>query len=233
MPHSSSVGSYRLGFVKICGITNTADRDVAAQAGADYFGALVDVGYSPRTLSLDQASALFELPPIPGVALLFNADPGRVQAVVERLQPFAVELLGHEPPEEVASLKSRLECQVWKSLHVPARGRGDIDLEVMSELAEEYEDSGADVLVFDTIDSSNGPMKYGGIVGDWGMIRNLARERAIPRCLAGGLNPGNVVQALQTVRPNGIDICSGVESAVGKKDPAKLAALFENLKAYR
>ena len=98
MPHNSPADSYRLEAVKICGTTSLADRDLAADAGADYFGALVDVGYSPRSLTLENAKQLFEAPPIPGVVLLFNAGESRVRAVVEQLNPFAVQLLGHEPP---------------------------------------------------------------------------------------------------------------------------------------
>ncbi|MCX6376345.1 MAG: hypothetical protein NTU88_10000, partial [Armatimonadetes bacterium] len=124
MPHSSPADSYRLGAVKICGITSLADRDLAADAGADFFGVLVDVGYSVRSLSLDQAKPLFESPPVPGIVSLFNPSPSRVQEIVELLNPFAVQLLGHESPEFLVSLKSALECEVWKSLHVPARNRG-------------------------------------------------------------------------------------------------------------
>lgn len=234
MPHSSPADSYRLGAVKICGTTSLTDRDLAADAGADYFGVLVDVRYAPRSLALNQAKLLFELPPIPGIALLLDPSPGQVQAVVQRLNPFAVQLLGHETPEFVASLKSSLECQVWKSLHVPARSRGSIDMESMRMLAEEYEDSGADVILFSTVDASGGMTRFGtGMVGDWGLIRGLVNDRIVPAFLGGGLNPDNVVTALQTVKPNGIEVCSGVESSVGRKDPQKLARLFEALAPLR
>jgi len=235
MPHSSPADSYRLEAVKVCGMTNVADRDLAADAGADYFGVLVDIGYSPRSLALEKAKPLFEAPPIPGVVLLFNASESRVRAVVEQLNPFAVQLLGHEPPEFVALLKSVLECEVWKSLHVPPRGHGEIDVEAMKTLAEEYEDSGADALFFTTVDTSGGNARFSGtgMVGDWSVIRNLTRDRVAPDFLAGGLSPDNVVSALNTVRPKGIDVCTGVESSPGKKDSAKLARLFEAVAPLR
>jgi len=235
MPHSSSADLYRLEAVKVCGITNVADRDLAADTGADYFGALVDVGYSLRSLTLEKAKPLFEAPPIPGVVLLFNASEGRVRAVVEQLNPFAVQLLGHEPPEFVASLKGMLECEVWKSLHVPPRGHGEIDVEAIRILAEEYEDSGADALFFTTVDASSASTKFSGtgMVGDWSVIRNLVRDRAVHSFLAGGLNPDNVISAVHAVKPSGIDVCTGVESSPGKKDPARLARLLEAVAPLR
>ena len=234
MPHSSTSEPYRLDTVKICGTTSIADRDLVAEAGADFFGALVDVEYSPRSITLDQAESLFDSPPVPGVVLLFNPSIGRVQEMVEKLDPFAVQLLGHESPEMVAALKNTVGCQVWKSLHIPARGHGEIDLESMSIQAEEFEDSGADVLLFTTVDMSTGDAKFGtGMVGDWGMIRSLIIHRAVPTFLGGGVTSVNAATALQAVKPNGIDICSGVESSPGVKDPQKLAELFKVIESLR
>jgi phosphoribosylanthranilate isomerase len=233
MPQSSTTGPYRLEAVKICGLTGAADRDLVANAGADYFGALVDVGFSPRSITLEQAMPLFDSPPIPGVVLFSNASLDRVKAIVEQLKPFAVQLLGHEQPELIASLKSALDCQVWKSLHVPPRNHGEIDLESVEMLAEEYEDSGVDVLLFTTVDYS-GATRFGtGMVGDWSTIRDLMRPRVVPGFLAGGLNPGNVASALQAVKPNGIDVCTGVESSPGKIDPQRLKEFFEALTTIR
>lgn len=234
MPHSSPADSYRLGAVKICGITSLADRDLAADAGADFFGVLADVGYSARSLSLDQAKPLFESPPVPGIVSLFNPSPSRVQEVVELLNPFAVQLLGHESPEFLVSLKSALECEVWKSLHVPARNRGTIDVEAMKALAEEYEDAGADSILFTTVDSSGGATRFStGMIADWGLIRGLVAGRTVPAYLAGGLDAGNVILALQAVKPEGVDVSSGVESSPGRKDPQKLAQFFEAIAPLR
>ena len=234
MPRSSAADSYRLDAVKICGTTSIQDRDLAADFGADYFGALVDVGYSTRSITLEQAAPLFKSPPIPGVALLFNPSAGRVWTVVQQLSPFAIQLLGHEMPDFIASLKSELDCQIWKSLHIPARSHGSIDVESMKMLAEEYEDSGADAICFTTVDCTSGMAKFGtGMVGDWGVIRGLANGRAVPTYLGGGIDSGNVVAAIQAVRPNGIDVCSEVEASRGKKDPEKLKALFQALAPFR
>ncbi|MDI6827929.1 MAG: phosphoribosylanthranilate isomerase [Armatimonadota bacterium] len=235
MPHNSTLGAYQLEFVKICGITSVEDRDLVAEAGADYFGALIDVAYSPRSISLTQAGKLFDSPPIPGVALVFNNNLERIRKIVDELNPYAVQLLGNESPEFVATLKSTLECRIWKCLHLPPKGRGAMDLEFLITLAEDFENSGADAIAVDTIDTTGGKTMLGGtgLVGDWNAIRALLKERTIPTILAGGINDGNAVMALQAVRPNGIDVCTGVESSIGKKDPAKLRRLFEVLAPYR
>jgi phosphoribosylanthranilate isomerase len=234
MPHSSPANSYHIETVKICGITSADDRDLVADAGADYFGVLVDVGYSPRSLTLDQAKPLFGSPPIPGIVSLANPSVDRVMTLVRRLEPHAIQLLGKESPEFVAFLKSALDCQVWKSLHVPAKNYGTFDVESMNDLAEEYEDSGADAILLTTVDSSNGPAKFGtGMAADWGAVRGLAAGRGIPVLLGGGLHADNILSALQTVRPAGVDVCSGVESSPGRKDPVKLRSFFETLSPFR
>lgn len=233
MPHNAA-DSYRLDAIKICGTTSIEDRDLAADVGADSFGVLVDVGYSLRSITLEQATPLFDSPPIPGVALLFNPSASRVWTVVQQLKPYAIQLLGHEMPDFIASLKSELECHIWKSLHIPARTHGSIDVESMKTLAEEYEDSGVDALLFSTVDSTSGMAKFGtGMVGDWSLIRGLANGCGVPTYLGGGLTPDNVVTAIQSVRPNGIEVCSGVEASRGKKDPEKLKALFQALAPFR
>lgn len=235
MPHVSPLGAYQLDFVKICGVTSVEDRDLVAEAGADYFGVLIDVAYSPRSMPVDKARPLFDSSPIPGVALVFNASIDRVRKVVECLNPSAVQLLGNEPPELVAELKSRLDCQVWKTLHLPAKGHGEMDLESMCLLAEDYENSGADVLTIDTVDHTAGKARFGstGLVANWNTVRAVLNGRSVPRVLAGGINADNAIAAIQAVRPDGLDVCTGVESAVGKKDPEKLARLFEVLSPYR
>jgi phosphoribosylanthranilate isomerase len=235
MPHNSSASPYRLEAVKICGVTDRADRNLIADAGADYFGVLIDVGFSPRSISLEKAKPIFKSPPIPGIALLFNANPKMVEAVVNELNPFAVQFMGKESPEALATLKSMMNCQVWKSLYVPPKGRGDIDIEETETMIEDYEDSGADVLSVGTMDVSGGSTQFGGtgMVSDWSTIRILMRAMSVPGFLAGGLNPDNVYSAVQMVRPSGIDICTGVESELGKKDPSKLTALFKALAPLR
>lgn len=235
MPHNSSAAQYRLESVKICGITDVADRDLVADSGADYFGVLVDVGFSPRSVSLEKAKAVFDSPPIPGIALIFDVNPKFVEAVINELNPFAVQLMGNESPEAMASLKSMMSCQIWKSLYVPPKGRGDIDIDEMETMIEDFEDSGADVISVGTKDMSVGATQFGGtgLVSDWGVIRILMQAMSVPGFLAGGLNPDNVASAVHMVRPNGIDLCSGVESSTGKKDPAKLAKLFEALAPLR
>lgn len=236
MPHSSPAKPYRLESVKICGTTSLTDRDLVADMGADYFGALIDVNFSSRSITLKQAKQLFESPPIPGVALLFNASKDRIYQAVDELNPFAIQLIGKETPEFVADLKSQLDCEVWKSIYVPPKGRGQIDLEAMLMISDEYEDSGVDSLLFGAADMTNGSQtKFGGtgMSSDWDITRGLLRNRMVPGYLAGGLRPDNVASAINIVRPTGIDLCSGVESSPGKKDPEKVAKLFEALKDMR
>lgn len=235
MPQGSPADGYRLEFVKICGITNPGDRDLVAESGADFFGVLVDVGFSPRSLDLQKARKLLEHPPLPGVVMLFNPSLNRALEVIAELQPHAVQLLGSESPEFVMSLGSKVTCEVWKSLHLPPKGRGEIDMEHMESLAQDYEDSGADALLFGTIDTTAGASKMGGtgMVSDWGLVLTLMRDRVVPSYLAGGLHSRNVTSALQAVKPVGVDVCTGVERSPGKIDPVSLGEFMNAVSRWR
>ena len=105
---------------------------------------------------------------------------------------------------------------------------------------------GADALLLDTVDVSDDKLRFGGTgkTSDWNIARELVKgfkvcfdfnkevksKRGVPVFLAGGINPDNVREAIQTVRPYGIDLCSGVESVKGKRDHKKLNQLMRNLK---
>ena len=87
--------------VKICGITSIHDAQLAADAGADYIGVLVDVAVSERTRSATQAAEIASESPIPTVILLYNRSTSDIQEIVSQVQPFAVQLLGQESPQQV------------------------------------------------------------------------------------------------------------------------------------
>ena len=211
--------------LKICGNTNIEDVRLIGASGADYCGILVTVGFSERSLSLQQAFVLAAESKIPNVILM--CDPGieEVKEIVAEIRPFAVQLLGHESPELVKKLKSKLECRVWKTVH----------LSLVSGQAspEEYVKAGADALLVDSVDTSEGFQRLGGTgkVADWKAAAAMVKAVSIPVFLAGGINPENVEKAITEVRPHGIDLCSGVEASRGKKDPEKLRNLVKNFRS--
>ena len=219
--------------VKICGITSTHDACLAADAGADYAGVLVDVAASERSLSTSQAIEIASDSPIPTVLLLYNRSTTDIQEAVSKIQPFAVQLLGQETPQQVQKLKDSVACQFWKSVYLPAGIPENVDMSSVRTQMQAYRDAGADYLLFDTVDMSVDPPRYGGTGKryDWKTAAELILDSPLPVYLAGGIRPENVKAAIETINPYGIDLCSGVEASKGIKDKQKLVRLMEQVKS--
>jgi phosphoribosylanthranilate isomerase len=217
--------------VKICGITSIHDARLAADAGADYIGVLVDVAISERTRTAAQAAEIASESPIPTVILLYNRSTSDIQEIVSQVQPFAVQLLGQESPQQVEELNREGACEFWKSVYLPAGSPKNVDIPAVREEMQAYRDAGADFLLFDSVDMSLEKPRYGGTgkTCDWNVAGELITESPLPVFFAGGIRPENVKAAIETIRPHGIDLCSGVEASKGVKDPLKLERLMEQV----
>ena len=216
--------------VKLCGTTTEEDMQLAAREGADWFGVVVEVDFSPRSLTIEEARPLFRSPPLPAVALVFGMPEARLASLAETLAPFAVQFLSQEEPDLLRRFKASYPTiEVWQSIHLPAEGE-QVETDRARESARTYTDAGADLLLFDTVATVQGRRKFGGtgIRSDWTLVKELMAELdpAVPVLLAGGIRPENAAEALRTVRPYGLDLCSGVEASPGKRDPAKVQALM-------
>ena len=222
--------TYYRPLLKICGVANPSDAKLVVRSGADFCGILVGVSFSERNLSLDQAievaaAARAEKAQIRLVILLCNPSFDRAVEIQERIRPYALQLLCHESPQFLTDLKSHVPCQVWKTIHLPQ--------ETDQADPAAYVQAGADALLVDSIDQSEGFTRMGGTgkVADWDAVCEFMENIKTPVFLAGGIGPENVAQALSRVRPFGIDLCSGVEASKGRKDPNKLDLLMKNFSA--
>lgn len=216
--------------VKICGTTSVTDARMAADAGADYSGIVVEVPFSERSVSISSATEIARQTPILTVILVFDRPTDWVKEAAAQIKPFAIQLLGHEPPAQVAELKESLSCEVWKSLFLPTENDPAADTKAISAQIAAYIDAGADALLFDTAEFSNGQARFGGTgkQSDWNLSAQLIRLCNVPAFLSGGIRPENVRTAIETVRPYGVDLCSGVEASKGVRDQQKLDRLMEN-----
>jgi phosphoribosylanthranilate isomerase len=202
--------------VKICGITRPADGVAAAQAGADAIG-LVFYPRSPRYLSAERAIEIRDaLPPfVQTVALFVNADAAQVSQVLGRVKPSLLQFHGDETPE----FCRQFGLPYVKACRVKSGVQQGLDLiEYLRPFA-----SAAAWLLDSFVEA------YGGVGErfDWSRVpRNLER----PLILSGGLERGNVAEAVRKLRPWGIDVSSGVESAKGIKDAAKIAAFIAEVR---
>ncbi len=200
--------------VKICGLTHLDDALAAVEAGADYLGFNF---YPPSPRSITPAACarilaeIAGLPtPVTTVGVFVNEEPARVAAVLDECSLDLAQLHGDEPPEHLALL--------WGRAYKGLRGIAESDLCRFAAVSPGYPS-----LLID----ANRPGLYGGTgeTGDWEAARRIAGD--YPILLAGGLTPENVGAAVRQVQPWGVDVASGVEAALGRKDHRKIAAFVQ------
>lgn len=196
--------------VKICGITSTEDALAAAAAGADAIG-LVFVAGSARCVSLDRAREIARcLPPFATrVGLFMDAPAQDVTRILECVPLDALQFHGDETPSECARFG-----RPW----IKALAMGGASLPDWTAW------STADALLLDS--HAGGKLGGSGSTFDWSRIPVLER----PWVLAGGLNAGNVAAACRQLRPDAVDVSSGVEKSPGIKDHQ---LMHEFIKAVR
>ncbi len=142
-------------------------------------------------------------------------------ASIAALEPDLLQLHGTESPKRVLAVKARFKLPVMKAIAVETRD----DLAVVPDYAEV-----ADRLIFDA-QAPRDATRPGGLgkAFDWRLLQNL--DPRVPFMLSGGLDPGNVAEAVSITRPGGVDVSSGVERAPGDKDPEKIRAFVRAARA--
>jgi len=198
--------------VKICGITRVEDGVIAAQLGADAIG-LVFYPPSPRFLNSKQARRIImALPPfITTVGLFVNAEPAMVRAILSEVPLTLLQFHGDEQPDYCTAFG-------WPYLKAVPMGAGAEVLDYEQRFA-----TAAGLL----LDSHGGTQTGGSGHGfDWGRIPVKRRK---PLILAGGLHPGNIATAIRQVRPEAVDVSTGVESAKGVKDGELIRAFLRGI----
>jgi phosphoribosylanthranilate isomerase len=199
--------------IKVCGITNAEDAAMAIAAGADALG-FIFYRNSPRYIEPTAAAHIIgTLPPlVTPVGVFVNEELKVVRDLMDSCGLALAQLHG----DETASYCMELARPVLKAIRVKDRAS-------FLALAEYKGRAGVRGFIVDTYAKE----AYGGTgqVMDWSLAAEAAKTTTL--ILAGGLTPDNVSQAIRTVRPYGVDVSSGVESAPGKKDPDKVRAFVE------
>lgn len=191
------------GRTKVCGLTRPADAQAAFAAGATH-GGLIFAAASARRVTVEAAAQVRNGVPLEWVGVFADQEPEEVAASARTLALSAVQLHGHESPEVVSRVRSLLppECAVWKAERVTNR----------PPLRRE---TGADRVLLDGTASGR---SFG-----WSVLEQYSERSEV--ILAGGLRPENAEQAA-ALGTFALDVSSGVESAPGHKDPARLAAFL-------
>jgi phosphoribosylanthranilate isomerase len=193
--------------VKICGITSYDDASAAVEAGADALG-FVFYDKSPRFINPVRAAGIIsKLPPfIQTVGLFVNEDTEQVNWTADYCGLDIVQLHGDETPEDCLELKRR----VIKAFRIQKI--------ISIDPLEKYPDYQVSGYLLDAWS----PDAYGGTGRTFNWELAQSAKQYGPVILAGGLTPENVAEAIRVVNPYGVDVSSGVESALGKKDAEKV-----------
>jgi phosphoribosylanthranilate isomerase len=208
--------------VKICGLSTRETLDVALDAGADMVG-FVFFPPSPRHLSLETARDLGKHAKgrAAKVALTVDADDATLAGIVEALQPEILQLHGKETVARLRDIRQKFGLRVMKAIPVATAS----DLASLPGYA-----AVADRILFDARAPKQATRPGGlGAVFDWHVLEDL--DLKLPFMVSGGLNAGNVAEAVRVTRAGGVDVSSGVERAPGVKDPEMIRGFIRAARA--
>jgi len=204
--------------IKICGIKTLEGALAAIEAGADMLG----FNFYPKSVRFIGMEACVRIssvlrqnhPSVQLVGVFVNSPLGEIERALGTCGLDFAQLSGDEPPEFCEALRGK----AFKSFH----GIPDGDV-------QPYARSSAPAFLVDGAASGS----YGGTgaKADWSYAARLARH--YPLLLAGGLRPDNVAEAVEQVRPWGVDVASGVESGPGKKDATKIRAFVDAVRSVK
>lgn len=200
--------------IKICGIKILPDALAAIEAGADYLG----FNFYPKSVRFIEKSICAEItsvlkrkhPNIKLVGVFVNSSVEEIKDILQTCSIDLAQLHGDETPEIFAQLTPRA-FRAFRG--IPESNMG-------------YERNEAPAMLIDT--AVKGVYGGSGVTADWAAAEELAKK--YPLLLAGGLTPENVADAVRQVQPWGVDVASGVESAPGEKDAAKMSAFVKAVK---
>lgn len=199
--------------IKICGIRTVKDALAAMEAGADLIG-FNFYPKSPRYVEVGMCRNIMAVvrryPRVTCVGVFVNASLAEIRATIDTLGLNLVQLHGDETPELLRSLNG----QAYKAFRgIPADIPG-------------YERQDAPMFLVDA--AVKGLYGGSGVTADWTGAAELAKK--YPLLLAGGLTPENVADAVRRVKPWGVDVASGVESAPGEKDAGKMIEFVKSVR---
>ena len=202
---------------KVCGLSTPDAVDAAVAGGAAFVG-FVFFPSSPRHVTPGKAAELARAvpPSTKKVAVVVDPTDDELHTVARSLDPDLLQLHGQESPERVAAIRDRFGCGIIKAISVA-------DTEDIVA-AKNYE-AVANMVLFDAKPRAVDPLPGGNARSfDWSLLAGI--ELGLPWFLSGGLNAGNLADAVGATGARLVDVSSGVESTRGTKDPAMIAAFL-------
>ncbi len=208
--------------VKVCCISSPREAQMAIDAGADALGLVGNMPSGPGVISDSEIRTIARgiAPPIATFLLTSETSVDGVIAHYQKVNTSVIQLVDALPHGAHADIRNALPgVKLVQVIHVT----DDRSVEEAKKLASEV-----DALLLDSGNPHAEVKELGGTgrTHNWDLSRRIVQEVPIPVFLAGGLNPSNVREAIQKVRPYGLDLCSGIRTD-GQLDPEKLMAFME------
>jgi phosphoribosylanthranilate isomerase len=201
--------------IQVAGIIDSEEAEMLMNLGVDYLGFPLRLPVNKDDLSEEEAVKVIKnivLPHKPVLITYLDKAPEIIE-FCDKLNVNIVQLHGHILIEELKKLKtSRPDIEIIKSLVVYQDNYSELN-SIVQNLSE-----WVDLFITDTFDPATGASGATGKTHDWKISSRLVEVSPKPVILAGGLNPSNVRQAILQIKPAGIDVHTGVESANGRKD---------------
>jgi len=210
--------------IKICGMKDRISVRMAVRYGADAVGFITEVPVNtPRKIGRETARDLVASTPpfVTSVMVCMPDDLEQAMELIEYVRPDAVQIHSSMAVEELNQIKEASRMKLIKTVHI------DQDTDIGNTLAYISQlEHIVDAILLDTkIDGKTGGT---GTVHDWTISKNVIAGSSLPVILAGGLKPGNVAEAVRTVRPYAVDAASGVETD-GTKDEDKVMTFIQQV----
>jgi len=216
--------------VKICGIKTLNDARSAIDAGADYLG----FNFYPKSVRFIEISACVEItsvlkrehPQVKLVGVFVNSPVEEIKDILQTCRLDLAQLHGDETPDMLASFNGKAFKAIRLSSSESAETSVSSFLQSVDPSTHLFSSVEYPLVLIDA--AVKGVYGGSGVTADWIAAAELAKK--YPLLLAGGLTPENVADAVRQVRPWGVDVASGVESAPGEKDAGKMAQFVKEVK---
>jgi len=211
--------------VKICGIRSLDEAKGVIEAGADALGFHIELEHSRCLVAAATASGIIsKLPPfISSVVVTSETDPKELLRIMKSAGATTLQLHKEVSPETVNAVKTvSFNTKIYVAISVIS--------DDSIAIAKNFENS-ADTVILDSVNKETGARGGTGKTHDWSISKKIVESTSLRIILAGGLNPGNVVDAIKAVRPYAVDVNSGVSNPDGTKDFLRVKGFVERAKS--
>lgn len=217
---------------KICGLMNKESIEVCVQCGVTILGFIVDYPIQvPWSLTASEAKELIKrVPPNVKTCVVTGGSPKEIIRIAKETNPDLIQLHYKESISEIIEIASKLKrlgIETIKALRINSLGKCDFEIQDPILAVKSLEKTGISAIL---VDAFTGTLPGGtGIQVNLQTFQEIKENSSLPTILAGGLNPSNILSILQKVKPDAIDVLTGVEIKPGKKDPDKIRELIQKL----